>query len=170
MRSVIKDPKHIICFAQCRALANAKIGMYKQTRSVATARLTLKRIRILYAKSPASKYNTSTNIVKQTVSITRNGPWYFCLETITQIVCPFRGGNTISSSGDLDLEIIRVCQSSFKRAVGRTVADRGKRTQDIPPDSTSSVMATQTRLVAGPTLAILQMLCVLSGIQVSGKH
>ena len=67
-------------------------------RSVATARLTTKRIRILYAKYPASKCNTSTNIVKQTVSITRNGPWYFCLETITQIVCPFRGGNTISSA------------------------------------------------------------------------
>lgn len=45
-------------------------------------------------------------------------------ETITQIVCPFPGGNTISKSGDLDLEIARVCQSSFKRAVGRTVADR----------------------------------------------
>ena len=142
----------------------------KQTRSVATVRLTLKRILFLNTKSPASKYYTSTYIVKQTVSITRNGPWYFCLETITQIVCPFRGGNTISKSGDLDLEIARVCQSSFKRAVGRTVADRWERTQEIPPGSESPVMATQTRLVAGRTFVILQMLCVLSGVQVSGKH
>lgn len=63
-----------------------------------------------------------------------------------------------------------MCQSSFKRAAGKTVADRCRRTQDIPPDSTSSVMETQTRLVAVATLVILQMLCVLSGIQVSGKH
>lgn len=62
-----------------------------------------------------------------------------------------------------------MCQSSYKRAAGWTVADRCTRTQDIPPGSTNSAMETQTRLVAVPTLVILQIFCLLIGTQVSGN-